>query len=55
MGIACDAAGGDLLDGGVDGVEEGFGFGASGHFVGWVGRGMWLWGHVIRCRYGMWW
>ena len=35
MAVACYAAGGDLLDGGVDGVEEGFGFGgAGGHLVG---------------------
>jgi hypothetical protein len=31
VSVACYAAGGDLLDGGVDGVEEGFGFGGAGH------------------------
>ena len=47
VGVACYAAGGDLLDGGVHGVEEGFGFGGAGH------GGMGDAGFEVGCGYGV--
>jgi len=52
VAVARDAAGGDLLDGGVDCVEEGLGFGGAWHGEtegGVEGKGR-LCGGVLHCR-----
>lgn len=47
MSVACHLAVGDLLDGGIDGVEEGFGFGCSRHLAKWLPE------VVVVCGYGV--